>query len=278
MQTCLYRMKIWKNTKILDDLLDSSTLTNNKTESEVVVLGSESINLNDFPNLKGIFRVGVGIDNVPMEQALERGINVRTTSPKTNEYIFEETADFTCHLILKMMYKDLGSIDSWEIKVRQTALKDKSLLIVGMGNIGRKVSDKMSQFMSIETFDILKNKISDLYEKLPIVDCVSLHFPLSEENKNFFDEDKLSKMKKGSVLINTARAGLVSEDSLYNEIKKGNMKAAFDVFWDKPYLGKLKQFYPDSFYMTPHVASKCRSYVENSFKDLKVFMKELNND
>ena len=47
MQTCLYRMKIWKNTKILDDLLDSSTLTNNKTESEVVVLGSESINLND---------------------------------------------------------------------------------------------------------------------------------------------------------------------------------------------------------------------------------------
>ena len=95
-------MNVWKNTKILDKfLLRSSQLnvTNDKSSCSVAVLGSKSINLNEFPNLKGIFRVGVGVDNVPLEEAKKRNIKVQTTSSETNEYIFEETSDFTCYLI-----------------------------------------------------------------------------------------------------------------------------------------------------------------------------------
>ena len=52
------------------------------------------------------------------------------------------------------------------------------------------------------------------------------------ENTNFFNKDKLSQMKNGSILINTSRAALVSEDALYEEIDKGRLEAAFDVFWE----------------------------------------------
>jgi len=268
-------MRIWKNTPILDNFLDPKDLTKHKKKAEVIILGSKPINLSEFPELKGIFRVGVGLDNVPINEAKRKNIRVQSTSPKTNKYIFEETADFTCHLILKMMYKNLGTVEPWTVKIRKKPLQDKSLLVVGLGNIGRKVVSKMQQFMSVKTFDILENDLSILYNVLPTVDCVTLHFPLTNENTNFFNKDKLSQMKNGSILINTSRAALVSEDALYEEIEKGRLEAAFDVFWEKPYKGKLSQFHPDKFYMTPHVASKSEAYVENSAKDFKSFASKL---
>ena len=69
-------MKIWKNTDILDSLIHDLELTEDSTEADLIVLGSKTVNLDDFPQLKGIFRVGVGIDNVPVEQAKKRNIKV----------------------------------------------------------------------------------------------------------------------------------------------------------------------------------------------------------
>ena len=69
-------------------------------------------------------------------------------------------------------------------------------------------------------------------------------------------------MKTGAVLINTARGAIVDEEALYDEIKSGRLRAAFDVYWQEPYRGKLKEFYPDRFYMTPHVASTCSSFLK----------------
>ena len=57
-------------------------------------------------------------------------------------------------------------------------------------------------------------------------------------------------MKKGAILVNTARANLVDEEELYKFIEQDKIKAAFDVFWEEPYNGKLIEFYPDRFYMT----------------------------
>ena len=274
-------MNVWKNTEILDEfLLESSELnvTNDKSSCSVAVLGSKPINLDEFSNLKGIFRVGVGVDNVPVEEAKKRNIKIQTTSSETNEYIFEETSDFTCYLIFKMLYSNSGSVNPWDVVIRTSPLSSKRLLIVGLGNIGKRVKSKMSNFMNVESFDVMNNPTSDLDQKLLKADCVSLNFPLTKKNVNFFNRGRLSKMKTGSVLINTARAGIVCEDSLYEEIKNGRLTAAFDVLWQKPYKGKLKEFYPNRFFMTPHVASKTKIYVKNSYEDLINFTQELNND
>jgi len=68
-------------------------------------------------------------------------------------------------------------------------------------------------------------------------------------------------MKNNSTLVNAARGAIVDEDALYNEISNGKIKSAFDVYWQEPYNGKLKEFYPGSFFMTPHVASTCEDFL-----------------
>ena len=75
-------------------------------------------------------------------------------------------------------------------------------------------------------------------------------------------------MKNGSAIINTSRGAIVNEEALYQELKENRLKAAFDVFWNEPYNGKLKEFYPDPFFMTPHVASTCSGFLNGCREDL----------
>lgn len=264
-------MKIWKNTKILDDYIDDLELTTEKEKAEIVILGSKSIDITEFKNLKGVFRVGVGTDNVSLAELRKRNIKFETTSESTNELIFEETANFTCYLMLHMIYRESGEIEPWKVNFRDLLL-NKKLLVIGLGNIGSRVVSKMENFLSVITFDIMFNNLSDMKGLLSKCDIVSLHIPLNCKTNNFFDSQRLSWMKDGALLINTSRAKLVDEEALYNELQKKRLKAAFDVHYTKPYNGKLFSKYPDSFYMTPHVASKTWEYLESSNRDLRKFI------
>ena len=79
-------------------------------------------------------------------------------------------------------------------------------------------------------------------------------------------------MKKNAILINTARGPIVDEDALYAELKNKRLIAAFDVFWQEPYYGRLKDFHPDFFYMSPHVASTCIEFLKGCRSDLDNFL------
>lgn len=267
-------MKIWTNTKTLDGLVDDLEFTEDKAIAEFALLGSKLIDLNEFPKLRGIFRAGVSITNIPVEEAKKRGIDVRIPSDKTVNFIYEETANFTCYLILRMLYQNIGSLDPW-IKYNRTFLNHRNLLIIGLGKIGTMVADKMKKLMDISKFDITTNKESELKELVEKADCITIHIPNTPNNKSFFNAEKLSWMKDGSVLINTARGPIVDEDALYNEIKNDRIKAAFDVYWKEPYNGKLKEFYPDSFFMTPHVGSTCSEFLTGAAEDMRKMIKEL---
>ena len=80
-------------------------------------------------------------------------------------------------------------------------------------------------------------------------------------------------MKDSSSLINTARGDIVDENALYEELKEEN-KAAFDVYWQEPYVGKLKEFYPESFFMSPH-ASTCVGFLKGCREDLDILISKL---
>lgn len=269
-------IKIWKNTKTLDGLIDDLAFTENKREAEIALLGSKPIKLEEFPGLKGIFRAGVGKDNVPIEEAARRGIKVAFPSPATIEFVFEETANFTCFLVLKMLYASIGTLSPW-VKFPRASLQEKNLLIIGLGNIGQRVAKKMKSLMFVKTFDIADNREGELHEMLKGAHCVTLHIPNVPENKNFIDEEKLALLKNGAVLINTARGAVVSEDALYKELERGRLFAAFDVYWQEPYAGKLKRFHPDRFFMTPHVASTCDAFLKGSTKDFRKLVEEVIN-
>jgi len=120
----------------------------------------------------------------------------------------------------------------------------------------------MEPLLQVTKFDIMRNEISELKPMIQQADCVTIHIPKSDENISFIDAEKLSWMKNNSVLVNTARGAIVDEEALYDEIKSGRLRAAFDVYWQEPYRGKLKEFYPDRFYMTPHVSSTCSSFLK----------------
>lgn len=252
-------MLIWKNTSALESFEDGLNFTEQKSAAEIAVLGSKPITINDFPNLKGIFRAGISSDNVPIKEAKEHNILVCFPSIKTRKIVYNETANFTCSFIFKMIYSNLGSIDPWKKYGRDT-LVNKHLLVIGMGNIGNLVYDKMQHFMMVDSFDIIHNEIVELKEKISNANVISLHIPMSEENISFIDTQKLSWMKNNSILINTARANLVNEEAIYLELNSGRLRAAFDVFWTEPYQGKLLDFPDNIFLKTPHVASNCKEF------------------
>jgi phosphoglycerate dehydrogenase-like enzyme len=268
-------MLIWKNTATLDGYDEGLHFTESKKGADIALLGSKPINLIEFPNLKGIFRAGIGSDNVPVKEAKERGIIVRFPSKETIDIIFEETASFTCSFIFRMLFSNIGTIDPWQ-KEPRLQISKKRLLVIGAGRIGGRVAELIKHFMRVTTFDILQNETSELKPLMQEADCVTVHIPKSDENISFIDAEKLSWMKNGSSLINTARGAIVDEDALYKELEIGRLKAAFDVYWHEPYNGKLKTIDPDYFYMTPHVASTCSGFLEGCRKDINKLILRLN--
>ena len=74
------------------------------------------------------------------------------------------------------------------------------MLVIGTGNIGRRVVKYMQPFMQVFTFDILNNNESDLPELIRQADCITLHIPKMDENEAFFNREKLAAMKDGAIL------------------------------------------------------------------------------
>ncbi len=134
-------MKIFKATSTLNSFLASVDLTKNPDEADIVLVGGQQIELSRFPKLIGIFKCGVGTDNLPFEEAKEKGVLIKLPSDKTNEIIFEETANFTCHLILKGLYSEIGTWNNW-VKEKRNMLSEKKLLVIGTGRIGGRIASK----------------------------------------------------------------------------------------------------------------------------------------
>jgi phosphoglycerate dehydrogenase-like enzyme len=264
-------MKIWSNTKTLDGYLDGVQFVSDKAEAELVLVGGKAIDLMEFPRLRGIFKTGVGRDNVPEEDARMRGIRCGYPSSATAAIIYEETACFACHLVLKSLFAEVGDFAAWSKRDRP-ALSGREVLVVGTGNIGRRVAEKLRVFMRVSTYDVATNRPEELEPLVRRADCVTLHIPLMNATREFFDAEKLAWMKDEATLVNTARAAVVSEGALYAELAKGRLRAAFDVFWQEPYKGMLMDLAPDCFMVSPHVASTCREFISATAMDFMAFL------
>ena len=156
-------MKIYSNTSTLDGYDDGLNFTKDKSQAGIALMGSKPIILSEFPNLKGIFRVGIGKDNVPEEEAKRKNIIVKYPSRDTIDIIYNETATYTCSLIFRMLYNYVGTLNPW-FKYSRSELKSKTLLIIGNGNIGSRVYKYMQPFMNVVSFDIIENQESELQE------------------------------------------------------------------------------------------------------------------
>ena len=233
-------MKYWKNTGTIDKYVSALIDAVTPEEAEVAVIGSKPISVDIMPNLKGIFKCGVGKDNVPFDKCKQRGIKICFPSQETSNYIFEETANYAVSLIFRMLYSNVGDLGLWQ-KYERDFLGKRKVLLIGVGNIGGMVAKKLSPSVEVISHDALVNTPDELPAKMKQADVVSLHVPLMDSTRSFIDAEKLSWMKDGAALVNTARGPIVDEDDLEKELASGRLRAAFDVFWKEPYEGKLKK-------------------------------------
>ena len=267
---------VLKGTTTLDQYLHKRDykFTKNKEQAECLLIGGKKINLVEYPNLKGIFKTGVGTDNLPFEEAKQRNIKICLPSVETCNFIFEETATFTCHLIFKSLYQNIGDWNNW-YKHPRKAISNHNALIIGKGKIGKKVFDKLKLFMNVDSYDILTDKPASLKEKISKADILTIHVPLNKSTEGMINKEKLSWMKDNALLVNTARAQIINELDLYKELKNKRIKSAIDVFWNEPYNGILLKINHQNFIKTPHLASTCNEFLASAEEDFFKFLSEL---
>ena len=254
------------------------------------------------PNLKIIGRGGVGMDNIDVEYARKKGINVINTptasSASVAELVFAHLFGMVRFLFDSNKQMPLsGDSDFKGLKKSYSSgreLAGKTLGIIGFGRIGQEVAKRaIGLGMEVKAHDKFIDEVNitlkffnsdkksftiqteSMEEVLRNSDFITLHIPKLKSNECFIDSEKFSWMKPGTSLINTARGSIVSEDGLYEAIKTGRLQAAFDVFWDEPYLGKLMEFYPENFYMSPHVSSTSSNFIDGCKSDLDRLIKEI---
>lgn len=236
---------------------------------DALIVGIDNVTsdvLDHAERLKVIANYGVGLDNIDLEAATERGISV-VYSPRANS---DSVADFTMGLILALLRKIIVAHVSAKIgkfrsrKFIGVELRDKIIGIVGFGQIGSRVAQRAIGFgMKILTYDpyvseeILTKfnaKKVSFEELLKNSDIVTIHVPLTEETKDLIGERELKLMKKNAILVNTARGGIVDENALYKALKEGWIAgAAVDVYEKEPPGKDFPLFELENVILTPHI-------------------------
>lgn len=232
-----------------------------------IIAGTEPLTDDVFkqlPTLRAISRCGTGMDSVDLEAARNRGIAVRNTPGAPTQAVAELALGLILNLLRGISFMDRQiRNNSWEKKMG-TLLNQKTVGIIGLGRIGRRLAELLKPFEAkilasdpapdVKWVKKKRVQLVPLEDLLKKSDIVSLHMPYSKENHHFIDMGRLKIMKKGAFLINTSRGGLVDEDALYNMLKEGHLGgAAIDAFEREPYNGPLKEL--DNVILTPHIGS-----------------------
>ena len=250
-----------------DEPLDAPELRDVLGDADAAILGLDTCDarvLEACPHLKVVSRYGVGVDSVDLEAARRLGIAV-TNTPGANT---TAVAELTLALILALARRVPQSVastraGSWS---RRTGweLAGKTLGVIGYGRIGQAVGVLGRAFgMRVIASDPLAPPTDGtpalgVPELLAEADVVTLHVGLSDATRHLIDRAALARMKRGAVLINTARGGLVDEDALAEALRSGRLAgAAADSFEHEP-PGDHPLMVIDAFLPTPHLGASTR--------------------
>jgi D-3-phosphoglycerate dehydrogenase len=239
----------------IDDLLDVPVVG--------LLAGVEPLTAEVIANAAGlrvISRLGVGLDNVDLEAAKRREIPVYSTPDAPVDAVVEMTIGLILATLRHIPQSDRAvRAGDWP-RSKGHLLKASTLGILGLGRIGRRVAQVCRGFGTRviahdpEVRDPQDAEWTELPGLLAEADILSLHLPHSAATHHLMGRETLSTMKRGSILINTARGGLVDEAALADSLRQGQLAAAgLDVFETEPYSGELLTF--PQVVLTPHLAS-----------------------
>ena len=228
-----------------------------------------------LPDLKLIAQYAVGYNNIDISVAKKLGIAVSNTPG----VLGDATADLTLTLILMVARRifpsaleihEYGRFAGWSPDYGLGMdLHGKTLGIVGLGDIGLKVAQRARSFgMNVVALQSLRsttevdanNEFARMPEDefLAVTDVLSLHCPLTPQTRGWLNEHRLKKLKKGAIVVNTARGDVVDETALADALQKEHLfGAGLDVFSGEPVVSEVLRRAPNLLVL-PHLGSATR--------------------
>jgi D-3-phosphoglycerate dehydrogenase len=244
------------------------------TASGLIVRSATTVDaavLDRAPDLKIVGRAGVGVDNIDVAAASERGVAV-VNAPGGNTV---SAAELTMALLLAVARRVTEADRSiregkWErSELGGVELRGRTLGIIGVGRIGWEVAQRCRAFgMDVIAYDPylppgrledMRSILVPLDRLLETADVISLHVPLTDETRGLIDEAALARMKKGVFILNASRGGVVDEDALARALVDGRIAGAgLDVFETEPLHPESPLMSAPNLVLTPHLGASTK--------------------
>jgi glyoxylate reductase len=235
--------------------------------------------LDRLPDLKLVANYGVGYDGIDVDACARRGVAVTNTP----EALGVATADLTMALVLAVQRRivegDRFVRDGrWGTEWVSGALMGAEIAgatlgVVGLGRIGRAVATRARAFGMHVAYTRRSSERDSEFEYLELdellraADIVTLHLPLTDETRGLLDARRLSLLRDGAALVNTARGAIIDEEALVRELESGRIHAGLDVFVDEPRVPEPLLGLPNVV-LLPHIGSATRATREAATAEL----------
>ena len=243
--------------------------------------------MQEMPRLKFIQTLSDGYDAVDVKAATELGIYV-SYAPGEETGNSDSVAEYAVMLLLAASHKLNGAIARMRAgdsaKTVSPSLAGKTVLVVGLGDIGAKVVARLRAFevrlLGVDRtpgkgpMDVPTRPLEELKTALGEADAVVICLRGSEENTHLFNAEMLDSMKAGAVLVNIARGSIVEETALVTAVKRGRLLAGIDVLEKEPAAKGSEMFDLPGMFLTPHVAGMTDINLEGTARYVGTVMKE----
>lgn len=234
-------------------------------------------------NLELIIRAGIGLDNIDIAAAREKGVEVANTPAATSISVAEHTFGLMLAAVRNHGQANLSMKEHrWEKKkLSGTELYGKMLGVIGIGRIGQEVAKRALAFgMKVIAYDVidieteLDVKKVGFEELISQADIITLHLPLTDKTKHMISDREFEKMKDGVILVNASRGGTVDEEALLRAIEAGKIRAAaLDVFEKEPPEDFTLVNHP-SVIATPHIGAAAKEGQKRAGMEVVSILKE----
>ncbi len=241
------------------------------SEADVVLIRSKTKCTKEYidnaPHLKLIIRGGVGLDNVDLVYAKQKGITVHNT-PDASSIAVAELAFAMMLAVPNWLIEAHNSMiaGKWAKKeLKRSELMGKTLGLIGTGRIGSEVAKRAVAFgMHVIGYDKYVTE-SDIIQLKPLdevlaeSDYISLHVPLTHETEGMINQNAFTKMKDGVVIINTGRGKCVVEEDVAEALRSGKIKKyATDVWCSDPPSDHCPLIQAPNVLLAPHIGASTK--------------------
>lgn len=265
-----------KGELVLYESSDAEEVRERVADCDVLIVNKIVVDktlIDSAPRLRLICEAATGVNNIDVEYAEERGIPVRNAVGYSTDSVVQSTFMHILSLMGNAPYFDAAVKSGHysnsgiftDVSVAWNELSGKTIGVIGMGNIGRKVARVAEAFgMRVVYYSTSGTSHCAEYPSLPlkelleVSDVVSIHAPLNERTRGLIGENELSLMKPSAFLVNAGRGGIVDEAALARAVDEGTIAgAALDVFAIEPLPSDsplLKASHPQRLRFSPHIA------------------------